>query len=58
MEKLQAIVSLRAAGYCQAVLKTPFPDSVRLNFSQDHAAAVAAVERIATLIDRYRALVA
>jgi aspartate/methionine/tyrosine aminotransferase len=131
MEKLQAIVSLRAAGYCQAVLKTwfaeppgwmderirlhkairddllrilrgvdgvaartteagsylfprlprlavslpkfvtilrlqagvtvtpgtefgPFADSVRLNFSQDHAAAVQAVERIATLIDRYR----
>ena len=30
-------------------------DSVRLNFSQDHKAAVAAIERIATLIDRYRA---
>lgn len=133
MEKLQAIVSLRAAGYSQAVLRgwfdepagwmderigrhqairddllavlrgcegvvarTPqagsylFPrlpelavspedfvrllrvqagvvvtpgtefsphtgQSVRLNFSQDHAAAVAAVERLATLVDRYRA---
>lgn len=132
MEKLQAIVSLRAAGYNQAVLKTWFsePDgwmaeritqhqairdallntlrtvdgvrvrtpqagsylfpqlpelaippadfvhalrlqagvivtpgtefsphaaqSVRLNFSQDHQAAVAAVERIADMIDRYR----
>lgn len=133
MEKLQAIVSLRAAGYSQAVLRgwfdepagwmderiaqhqairdhllavlrgcegvvarTPqagsylFPrlpelavspedfvrlltvqagvvvtpgtefsphtsHSVRLNFSQDHAAAVAAVERLVTLVDRYRA---
>jgi aspartate/methionine/tyrosine aminotransferase len=133
MEKLQAIVSLRAAGYSQAVLagwfeepegwmseritvhqairddllavlrdcdgifaRTPqagsylFPrmpalavshaeftrilrvhagvtvtpgtefsphtgDSFRLNFSQDHAAAVAAAERIVALVDRYRA---
>lgn len=133
MEKLQAIVSLRAAGYSQAVLKTWFaePDgwmdariaahqrirddlvrlfraiegcsvrvpgagsylfpqlpplaiaptdfvtalreqaavtvtrgtefsphssqSVRLNFSQDHAAAVEAVERLAALVERYRA---
>ncbi len=30
-------------------------DSVRLNFSQDHKAAVAAAERIVTLIERYRA---
>jgi len=30
-------------------------DSVRLNFSQDRAAAVAAVERLAALIERYRA---
>ena len=30
-------------------------DSVRFNFSQDHKAAVAAVERIAALIERYRA---
>lgn len=30
-------------------------DSVRLNFSQDHAAAVAAVDRLAALVDRYRA---
>lgn len=30
-------------------------NSVRLNFSQDHRAAVAAVERVATLIERYRA---
>nr|WP_240904274.1 pyridoxal phosphate-dependent aminotransferase [Rhodobacter sp. SGA-6-6] len=30
-------------------------DSVRLNFSQDHAAAVAAAERIVALVDRYRA---
>ena len=133
MEKLQAIVSLRAAGYCQAVLKcwfnepegwmseriaehqrirddiiavfqavpgvrvrkteggsyifpqlprlkiglkefvgalrtqasvvvTPgtefgpgYTDSIRLNFSQDHDAAVAAVERICQMIERYRA---
>ncbi len=133
MEKLQAIVSLRAAGYNQAVLKTWFsePDgwmderirlhqairddllkifravdgvcartpqagsylfpqlpelavapgefvrilrlqagvivtpgtefgphsaqSVRLNFSQDHAAAVKAAERMAALVERYRA---
>lgn len=133
MEKLQAIVSLRAAGYSQAVLRswfdepegwmaerirnhqairdallkvlrridgafarTPlagsylFPklpalaiphadfvkilrlqagvivtpgtefspltgDSVRLNFSQNHHAAVAAVERLAILVERYRA---
>ncbi|MGN6303318.1 MAG: pyridoxal phosphate-dependent aminotransferase [Mesorhizobium sp.] len=132
MEKLQAIVSLRAAGYNQAVFKTWFSepegwmeerirlhqairddllailravegvsastpragsylfprlpklalapadfvkllrlqasvivtpgtefsphcaDSVRLNFSQDHAAAVKAVERMAELIERYR----
>ncbi|MEI4488817.1 pyridoxal phosphate-dependent aminotransferase [Frigidibacter sp. MR17.14] len=133
MEKLQAIVSLRAAGYSQAVLRSWFAeepgwmeariaahqairddlvtrlaaikgavvrapdagsylfprmpklvlspiefvralrlqagvivtpgtefsphtaDSIRLNFSQDHAASVAAVERIATLVERYRA---
>lgn len=133
MEKLQAIVSLRAAGYSQAVLRTWFAEpegwmedrirqheairddllrvlracdgvfartpqagsylfpqlpklvvepkdfvkilrlqagvivtpgtefsphtaqSVRLNFSQDHAAAVAAVERLVALVDRYRA---
>lgn len=133
MEKLQAIVSLRAPGYCQAVLttwfeepkgymdtriaqhqairddllkvlrgiegvaaRTPqagsylFPrlpklsvppldfvrllrqqagvivtpgtefsphsaDSIRLNFSQNHQAAVQAIERTATLIERYRA---
>jgi len=133
MEKLQAIVSLRAAGYSQAVLRTWFsepegwmdervrlhqairddllevlraadgieartpqagsylfprlPDltvapadfvrilrlqagvvvtpgtefsphsakSVRLNFSQDHAAALKAVERMVELIERYRA---
>lgn len=133
MEKLQAIVSLRAGGYSQAVLRTWFnepegwmaqrirehqairddllkvfrsvagidvrtseagsyifpklpkmsvsgsdfvrilrlqtgvivtpgtefspysEDSVRLNFSQDHAAAIAACERLVTLADRYRA---
>jgi aspartate/methionine/tyrosine aminotransferase len=30
-------------------------DSVRLNFSQDHRAAVAAVERLVALVERYRA---
>lgn len=30
-------------------------DSVRLNFSQDHRAAVAAVERMLELVERYRA---
>jgi aspartate/methionine/tyrosine aminotransferase len=30
-------------------------DSVRLNFSQDHRAAVAAVERMVALVERYRA---
>lgn len=30
-------------------------DSVRLNFSQDHRAAVAAVERMTALVERYRA---
>lgn len=30
-------------------------DSVRLNFSQDHQAAVAAVKRLALLVERYRA---
>ena len=132
MEKLQAIVSLRAAGYSQAVLQTWFAEpegwmerriaahqvirddlvalfrsiegcsvrlpgagsylfpelpplsispvdfvtalreqagvtvtpgtefsphaarSIRLNFSQDHAAAVAAVTRLAKLVERYR----
>jgi aspartate/methionine/tyrosine aminotransferase len=29
--------------------------SVRLNFSQDHAAALKAVERMVELIERYRA---
>jgi aspartate/methionine/tyrosine aminotransferase len=29
-------------------------DSVRLNFSQDHRAAVDAVRRMVELIDRYR----
>ena len=132
MEKLQAIVSLRAAGYCQAVLACwfnepehwmaervaahqairddmvkefrkipgcavrpteggsylfpklpplrinlqqfvtalrvqasvivtpgtefgPYPDSIRINFSQDHGAAVDAVRRIALMVERYRA---
>lgn len=132
MEKLQAIVSLRASGYCQAALKewfaepegwmaeriaahqairddlvarlrsvpgvevrpteagsylfpkvpklavsmadfikilrvhadvtvTPgtefgpqYTDSFRINFSQDHAAAAAAIDRINTMIERYR----
>ncbi|MBV7486492.1 pyridoxal phosphate-dependent aminotransferase [Bordetella sp. BOR01] len=132
MEKLQAIVSLRAPGYCQAVLHTWFDepqgwlqeriarhqairddllkvlrkveglsvrapeagsylfprlpalavslhdfvrilrqqagvtvtpgtefsphgtDSIRLNFSQNHAAAIRAVERLVQLVDRYR----
>ncbi|PZQ50199.1 MAG: pyridoxal phosphate-dependent aminotransferase [Rhodovulum sulfidophilum] len=31
------------------------PRGARLNFSQDHAAAVAAVERLAALVERYRA---
>jgi aspartate/methionine/tyrosine aminotransferase len=30
-------------------------DSIRLNFSQNHQAAVGAVQRIAQLIERYRA---
>lgn len=30
-------------------------DCIRLNFSQDHAAAIAACERIAALVQRYRA---
>ena len=35
---------------------SPFSESsVRLNFSQDHAAAVAACERLVALADRYRA---
>ncbi|HEY8596179.1 MAG TPA: pyridoxal phosphate-dependent aminotransferase [Devosiaceae bacterium] len=131
MEKLQAIVSLRAAGYNQAVLRTwfdepagwleertaqhqairddlvaifraagmptrlpqagsylfptlpklaiglddfvrllrlqaqvvvtpgtefgPHPQSIRLNFSQDHQAAVAAARRIVEMVERYRA---
>ena len=132
MEKLQAIVSLRAAGYCQAVLSCwfnepegwmaervaahqairddmvagfraipgcqvrpteggsylfpklpplkmglkqfitalrvqanvivtpgtefgPYPDSIRINFSQDHQAAVDAVRRIAVMVERCRA---
>jgi aspartate/methionine/tyrosine aminotransferase len=133
MEKLQAIVSLRAPGYCQAVLRTWFAepagwmqrrielhqalrdelltvfreipgcavrepeagsylfprlpslslplhafvralrdqasvtvtpgtefsphatDSIRLNFSQNHAAAVQAARRIAQMVERYRA---
>ena len=131
MEKLQAIVSLRAAGYCQAVLRCwfsepegwlaervaahqvirddmvagfraipgcavrpteggsylfpklpplkvdlkqfvtalraqanvivtpgtefgPYPDSIRINFSQDRAAASDAVKRIALMVKRYR----
>jgi aspartate/methionine/tyrosine aminotransferase len=86
MEKLQAIVSLRAPGYSQAVLRTWFEepagwmnertkqhetirddlmtpgtefcpdrtDSIRLNFSQNHAAAVHAAERIIEMIARYR----
>ncbi|HEU5357867.1 MAG TPA: hypothetical protein VFU45_02015 [Gemmatimonadales bacterium] len=29
-------------------------DSIRLNFSQNHQAAVQSVERIATMVDRYR----
>lgn len=131
MEKLQAIVSLRAAGYCQAVLPVwfsepagwieervakhqeirddmvkeflkipgvavrpteggsylfpklppltvslkefvtalriqanvivtpgtefgPYADSIRINFSQDHKAAVEAVGRISQMVERYR----
>ena len=131
MEKLQAIVSLRAAGYCQAVFDCwfnepegfmeqrvaahqqirddmvaafreipgcfvrptqggsylfpklpplrlsikdfvtalrvqanvivtpgtefgPYPDSIRINFSQDRGAAIDAVRRIAVMVERYR----
>ena len=32
-----------------------FTNCVRLNFSQDHKAAVAAMERFVQMIDRYRA---
>ena len=32
-----------------------FTDSFRINFSQDHDAAVTAVERIGQMIERYRA---
>ena len=32
-----------------------FTDSIRLNFSQDHDAALAAVDRICQMIERYRA---
>ena len=32
-----------------------FTNCVRLNFSQDHKAAVAAMERFTQMIDRYRA---
>lgn len=32
----------------------PHPDSVRLNFSQDHAAAVAAAHRMIAMVSRYR----
>ena len=32
----------------------PHPDSIRLNFSQDHQAAVAAVHRIVEMVERYR----
>jgi aspartate/methionine/tyrosine aminotransferase len=31
-----------------------FTDSIRLNFSQDHAAAVAAAERIVKMVEFYR----
>jgi aspartate/methionine/tyrosine aminotransferase len=35
---------------------SPFSgNSVRLNFSQDHKAAVAASERLVALVERYRA---
>ena len=33
----------------------PYLDSFRINFSQDHQAAVAAVRRIAQMVERYRA---
>ena len=33
----------------------PYPDSIRINFSQDHRAAVDAVSRIAQMVERYRA---
>ena len=32
-----------------------FTQSFRMNFSQDHKAAVAAAHRIVTMIERYRA---
>jgi aspartate/methionine/tyrosine aminotransferase len=32
----------------------PYPNSIRLNFSQDHAAAVAAGRRIVAMTERYR----
>lgn len=34
---------------------TDCSDSIRLNFSQDHAAAVAAAQRIVEMVERYRA---
>ena len=33
----------------------PHPNSIRLNYSQDHLAAVAAAQRIVQMVDRYRA---
>ena len=33
----------------------PYPDSIRINFSQDRAAAIDAIRRIAVMVERYRA---
>jgi aspartate/methionine/tyrosine aminotransferase len=53
---------VRALRYQAGVIVTPgtefsphAADSIRLNFSQNHAAAVQAVERAVQLISRYRA---
>ena len=60
-------ISLSIADFCKAlrlqaaVSVTPgtefgaqFTQSFRVNFSQDHAAAVAAMQRIVQIVDRYR----
>lgn len=59
LSPMQFVRALRAQGGVVVTPGTEFSphagDSVRLNFSQDHQAAVAAVQRIAALVERYRA---
>ncbi|MDF2799930.1 MAG: patA, partial [Devosia sp.] len=58
IEPAQFVTALRVLAGVTVTPGTEFSPhsgaSIRLNFSQDHAASVAAVQRLATLVERHR----